>query len=277
MLSTFGEYLKRERELRDISLREISDETKVSFRYLEALEEDNRAKLPAEVFIKGFVRSYAKYIGLDPDEAILRYQEYQKTLEVTGESSRPTNLPAMSPTDSDKSNYFAWTIVALILLGLLLYYTYQSPQGEEELTVTEEMEHVEVEPVVPSIPETENVQEELPPDMPSEELPQEPPVFEKQLEKNQKILLPPLDITLSALERTWLAVDVDSSRHYDVTLQAGEEINFSMNDSMRLTIGNAGGLLIKADGRIFGPLGKSGKVINNFPLTRKDLQGTSLE
>ena len=74
---SFGEYLRRERELREITLREISDHTKISYRYLEALEKDNPDKLPAEVFVKGFIRSYARYIGLDTDEAILRFQEFE--------------------------------------------------------------------------------------------------------------------------------------------------------------------------------------------------------
>ncbi|NOY54075.1 MAG: helix-turn-helix domain-containing protein [Deltaproteobacteria bacterium] len=119
---SFGEYLKRERELREISLREIADDTKVSFRYLEALEEDNENRLPAPVFIKGFIRSYARYIGLDPDEALLRYHEYQKGPEPA--VSHPASQKDSSNMDAKPvrgRSLWIWGFLILLLLGGLLY------------------------------------------------------------------------------------------------------------------------------------------------------------
>ena len=75
-----GEYLKRERELRGISLDEVTQGTKISKRLLEYMETDQWEKLPAEIFIKGFLKSYAEFIGLSPDDILLRYQE-EKALE----------------------------------------------------------------------------------------------------------------------------------------------------------------------------------------------------
>ena len=66
-MSTFGEDLKRERELRKIPLREISESTKINLRYLEALERNDFEHLPGGVFARGFVRAYAQYIGIDPE------------------------------------------------------------------------------------------------------------------------------------------------------------------------------------------------------------------
>lgn len=78
---SLGQYLKRERMLRNITLEDVSQVTKISQRFLTALEEDNYRILPAETFVKGFLRSYAKTIGLDPYEVILVYEEYSKTKE----------------------------------------------------------------------------------------------------------------------------------------------------------------------------------------------------
>jgi cytoskeletal protein RodZ len=69
--------LRRERELRQVSLREISDETKIGIRYLEALEEDHFDILPGTVFAKGFLRQYARYVGLDGDEVVNSYLNAQ--------------------------------------------------------------------------------------------------------------------------------------------------------------------------------------------------------
>src|SRR5919205_3281750 len=72
-LATFGEELKREREIRGISLKEISDATKISKRFLEALERNDHKTLPAPVFTRGFVREYARYLGLNCEEMVNRY------------------------------------------------------------------------------------------------------------------------------------------------------------------------------------------------------------
>lgn len=68
--ATFGLWLRRQREAREVSLREIADKTKISFRYLEAMEDDRFDLLPAPVFARGFLREYARYVGLNPDEVL---------------------------------------------------------------------------------------------------------------------------------------------------------------------------------------------------------------
>src|SRR5206468_4835222 len=72
-LASFGEELRREREIRGISLKEISDATKISKRFLEAIERNDHKTLPAPVFTRGFVREYARYLGLNADEIVNRY------------------------------------------------------------------------------------------------------------------------------------------------------------------------------------------------------------
>lgn len=72
-MASFGEELRRERELRDISLREISEATKISIRFLEGLEQNNFDLLPGGVFNRGFVRAYARFIGVDAEEMVNAY------------------------------------------------------------------------------------------------------------------------------------------------------------------------------------------------------------
>ena len=70
---SFGEELRRERELRQISLREVAEATKVNIRYLEAMERNDFAHLPGGVFNRGFVRAYAQFIGVDPEAMVNAY------------------------------------------------------------------------------------------------------------------------------------------------------------------------------------------------------------
>src|SRR5678815_6057707 len=70
---SFGDELRRERELREITLREVAEATKVNIRYLEALERNDFAHLPGGVFNRGFVRAYAQFIGVDPQAMVNAY------------------------------------------------------------------------------------------------------------------------------------------------------------------------------------------------------------
>ena len=72
---SFGQYLLRERELRGMSLKQISEQTRIGASHLKALEQDDPSRLPARVFVLGHIRAYAHAIGLNPDEAVLRYEE----------------------------------------------------------------------------------------------------------------------------------------------------------------------------------------------------------
>jgi cytoskeletal protein RodZ len=72
-MSTFGEELRRERELRQIPLRDVSQATKINMRYLEALERNDFSHLPGGVFNRGFVRAYCQFIGVDSEAMVNAY------------------------------------------------------------------------------------------------------------------------------------------------------------------------------------------------------------
>lgn len=107
---SFGVWLRREREMRDISLREIADTSKISLRYLQALEDDRFDLLPAPVFAKGFLRQYARYVGLDPEETVNFYLAASRDEEEETESR-----PAPAPTRP-----FPFALVALVAAALLI-------------------------------------------------------------------------------------------------------------------------------------------------------------
>ena len=72
-MASFGENLRRERELRGVALRDIADATKISMRFLQALEQDRVDVLPGGIFQRSFVRQYAKHLGLDPDRMVTEF------------------------------------------------------------------------------------------------------------------------------------------------------------------------------------------------------------
>jgi len=80
-VGSFGERLRREREMRGVSLDDIADATKIGTRLLRALEEEHFELLPGGIFNKGFVRAYSKYLGLNEEEAVADY------LQAAGETA----------------------------------------------------------------------------------------------------------------------------------------------------------------------------------------------
>ena len=75
-----GKFLKREREARNISLREISKFTKINECYLKAIEEDRYDMLPGVFYVKAFLNVYARYLTLNPKDIVLQYENYLKNL-----------------------------------------------------------------------------------------------------------------------------------------------------------------------------------------------------
>lgn len=82
---TLGTWLARERAGRDVGLEEIATSTRVPQATLRAIEADAHDRLPAPVFVKGFLRSYALYLGLDPKRVLARYAETLAEMTRTAE------------------------------------------------------------------------------------------------------------------------------------------------------------------------------------------------
>lgn len=87
-MKEIGEWLQRERTQREVSLEWIREETKISFRYLQALEQGDFDCLPGEPYVKGFIRSYARAVGCDPDPIVQRYKELKAKETVAAESAK---------------------------------------------------------------------------------------------------------------------------------------------------------------------------------------------
>ena len=95
MPESFGRYLKRERQLREITLEQIAVETKIKIGLLRALEDDRIEALPSPAIVKGFLRAYARSLGLSANDLQLRYQSFLE--EVAPERLRPRSLRPWVP------------------------------------------------------------------------------------------------------------------------------------------------------------------------------------
>jgi cytoskeletal protein RodZ len=93
-MESIGSYLRRERETRGIALEEIADTTRIPVHQLERLEEGRLTELPGEVFIRGYLRAYARAVGLKQDEVLARHASHQRARDVERAPMRVSNVPA---------------------------------------------------------------------------------------------------------------------------------------------------------------------------------------
>jgi cytoskeleton protein RodZ len=91
---TFGEMLKRERELREVSLNELTVKTRVPPKFLEALENEDWSKLPGGVFNRGFVRAIARYLGLSEERVLGEYDLAHRDFEVIPPAAPANPIPS---------------------------------------------------------------------------------------------------------------------------------------------------------------------------------------
>ncbi len=122
---TVGEYLKKERELRQITIEEVADGTKISISRLRLIEENKFDDLPAEVFVRGFIRNYAEYIGIDPEEAILRLEEDMKGQAASGvKQPEMVGATTIDVRSQDPRRFIGWIIgvIFILLVAAGVYY-----------------------------------------------------------------------------------------------------------------------------------------------------------
>src|SRR5882762_4201299 len=99
MATTIGEQLRLAREERGIGLREISTQTRISIRYLEAIETNDYKRLPGGIFNRSFVKSYARCVGFDEKQAI---EGYARLMREQGQQvDEPDLLPHYSKVYTD--------------------------------------------------------------------------------------------------------------------------------------------------------------------------------
>ncbi len=125
-METVGQYLKRQREARRMSLEEVSRSTRVPMSSVERIEADQFDELPGEVFVRGFLKSYARSVGVSTEEVLARYTASRRVAWVTP-------LPISSPTKPARGRRYGVAIafVLLLILFTLALSIVLKPRGDD--------------------------------------------------------------------------------------------------------------------------------------------------
>lgn len=113
--TTLGAYLRAERERRGMTLRAISEDTKVSLPLLEGLESDDISRWPGGIFRRAFVRGYAESVGLDPDDVFRRFEQQHKPPQLEASVENPVSTAAelavlAQGRSSRRTVSFGWSV-----------------------------------------------------------------------------------------------------------------------------------------------------------------------
>jgi cytoskeleton protein RodZ len=268
MVENFGSYLKHERELRGVSLEEISGTTKIHIRFLQDLEENKFDELPGEVFIKGYIRSYANIIGADIEEVLNIYKEYVN-------NNIEKSLDSVTPSNTSAKKFLGFALIGLIVLALIFGVRFlifsknnppvinvvldekQSSEPSAELPVKALEEQTPLitedkllkESDVPALEQIQTVTTEL-------NSPEEKPELEIQVnnlapteKKSPTALEKPLKLIIKTKKNSWFNMTIDDFREEDFILPADGEKSFLANNVFRLTIGNKHGTEIILNGK----------------------------
>jgi cytoskeletal protein RodZ len=247
--ASFGTWLRRQREAREITLREIADRTKISLRYLEAMEEDRFDVLPAPLFAKGFLREYARYVGLSPDEVVNHYLSVTSPQEEEPGEKTMSVIRRKAGQTRSWAFYLFFVVAGLLLLGLVAVFAFWNEKRRAEPSAAAEAPPI-------AAPPAATVQTIPPPPPPAEE-----PAA-------------PIEVTLDFTGTCWVDVLIDGKQRIAEEHVQGESLPIAAQESVVfVTIGNAGGVNIQVNGQPFPIPGKApGKVIRDLTIDLETVQ-----
>ncbi|MGC8746759.1 MAG: helix-turn-helix domain-containing protein [Candidatus Saccharicenans sp.] len=248
-MESLGQQLKQEREKKGLSLKEISLQTKIGLRYLEAIENDQLELLPGGFFTRQILKTYLTFIGQEPTPWLAKYQEAGLLLVEPPASriSKPKKTPGI------KVNNIAWIILTVVVMSLFIGLIYLSIKSSRQAVKSPAASKTAV--VIPVTPI-------------------EPRAETKEKTKKTEAEVQPyqgLDLELTFNEDCWIQVYADGNLVIDGLKLEGYKTSVKAKSELRINLGNAGGVSFILNGRPGKPFGKRGEVIKNIKITIDNL------
>jgi cytoskeleton protein RodZ len=263
---TLGKYLKNQRESKKISLREVSKNTRVREHILRAIEENQTDLLPPVTYVKGFLLAYAKYLRLDPNDVLLRYEALkgEPTAPPSPQPVRTKQKASPTPPSKPKQKILwntkqTWVVIGVIVASFVVFFFFSPYSSKSPMEPLPEKSVKGQPTVAPSPPAaaTTPVSEEKPAVEEKKSPAPSSPVTATTSVQEKK----PFSIQLKAIEETWVSLQVDDQLEKEMTFKPGDGISVQAANRIRMKLGNAGGVDLILNGKPMGKFGKSGEVV----------------
>jgi cytoskeleton protein RodZ len=255
-VSALGEEFRSAREARGLSLSDVAERLHIRSVYLAAIEDEDWHVIGAPVYVRGFMRTYARFLGLDPEAAVARFAAAVPAGPPVAAPPRaaatPSNAGEKRAEQSSPSLAAVLSIVvALIVVLFVGYEFYQYRSG------------------APAVPAAQGSSAAVP-DVAADDTPTTAPDASADAGSAATAALPPplptpkpvsqRGLSVKVTDTSWLRVTIDGTVVLEGTLPAGTSKSFN-GKVADVRVGNAGGVRIAVNGRTLGPLGGSGDVV----------------
>jgi cytoskeletal protein RodZ len=251
-MTEFGAGFKKARESLGVSLNQIAVETRISTRFLLAIENEEFRLLPGGIFNRGFIRTYAQRVGLDPDRAVADYERLC-------EKGEPDALLRTSSDSLPTANrhLYPLAIAALLLLIAIFYLVSRGSNGTFTASVLRSESPTAAEaPASTRLDSTEPDQTVL---TSATEVPAVTGTAGAPAEAATEPATQPIVVDLEVHDLTWVRLETDGTEALSSNLQPGTTLRYTAQNLVDLKVGNAGGLTLKVNAHLVR-LGASGEV-----------------
>jgi cytoskeleton protein RodZ len=282
-----GAFLKAEREKKGYTLDQMASEIRLRTYLLEAIENENWEQLPAPVFVKGFIRSYARVLDLNDEDIVNQYDRI-------GELKEPLPQPLTKPIRSHRAPIILVILVLAVIAAIIfLWYSFktqditpgkpeQIPESEIHKTMTEKSQLEEATPTKLELTMemdsiggvgAEDTKEKSPRIDREKEEQEQPQQAETVIESKPKPETPypeqvNINYTLRAriLEETYVRITIDDKDPKEYIFQPDSRPRWEAENGFEVLVGNAAGVEFEFEDRQYQNLGRRGQVVRlRFP------------
>ena len=265
----FGERLKRERELRGVSLDEVSVATRINTKYLEALETEQWDQLPGGVFNRGFIRTIARYLGMNEDGMISEYALVTK--------DHPTVNVWVQDLEKPPRPWLPAAVIVLVVALIAVSGWIASKRWGTVAHGDTKDQHVPlIAPVLAEPAASAHVDpspEAAPPTLPAAAAPERDsaaasvvPAADALAPASDK-----LELRVEAGRKARIRVIADGRPLFAGWIAAGETRNYSARDAFKISASDSSAVFLELNGKTMAPIGTPGRP-GRATLTRKDLR-----
>ncbi|HEY9181209.1 MAG TPA: RodZ domain-containing protein [Candidatus Baltobacteraceae bacterium] len=249
---SLGERFRAAREQRGLTLSEVAEQVRIRSVYLAAIEEENWKAIGAPVYTRGFLRTYARFLGLDPEDAVAEFNAAEGPPAPLGQPQAASGYQARPGGGSLTPLIWIAGIIAVALIGFVIYlYVTPTRGGQQQLAATAAGQ--------PTAPSLANGSATMAPGNVS-------PAPMGSASGSPSPLPQTKTLAIRLTAPSWLRVTVDGSVRAEGVFPAGTSKSFHGTTAL-VRVGNAGGVEITLDGKPVGKLGATGDVVEkNFTL-----------
>ena len=245
-MGTLGRFLQEARAAKEIDLRDAAQQTRISVQYLKALEEEDFGKLPGEVFVKGFLKNYGRFLNLDEADLLKRYAELKPQPQPQPQPATPSSGTArvektvQQPAERSAKKEtpiepFVWGSIIIVALLVFLFTSLPSSKHQKQAE----------QPPAPALPSSAGLAT-----APAQTAPDK------------------LYLEVAALEDTWLLVRTDASPQKKAVLKKGESLIWSADDRFLLSYSRVGAVKLLLNGEELEVRGTREAVVRDLVITR---------